>query len=166
MSRAILYSLIFLFLISFETSFLSSLYFLWYLVPVVPIVAIQLYHQHSSRIGLWYLFGWGIWHDYFSLSLWSSKTVIAIAMIIAVVYASKRIFSHQSVYGLIGTGFLSAIAWTVVEFIFRFFSPSNLGIAFDGFVKEQFAATIFLLAGLSAVFFISMRAKPRIQRWI
>ena len=163
MSRAILYSILFLVLISFETSFLSSWPIPWSIIPVLPIVGIWLYHQHESKIGLWYLIGWGLWHDYFDLPLWSSKTVIAILIIATIMYTSRRIFSHQSIYGLMGTGLLTMVSWTITETLFRFFSPSDLGIAFDKFISEQILILIFLLLGTALLFFIDLQTKNRFR---
>ena len=163
MSRLLLYSTLFLFLIAFETGFLGSLPLLFRLTPVIPIFGIWLYHQIPSRIGAWYLLGWGLWYDLFDLSLWSSQTVIAVTMIGILLYASRRVFSHQSLYGLLG---LSVILWldgTLVEALFRFFSTVELSVVFEGFLFERLIVLLELLLGIGGLFLLHLHVKDRLR---
>ncbi|HBL39268.1 TPA: hypothetical protein DDZ10_01205 [Candidatus Uhrbacteria bacterium] len=166
MSRALLYSLLFLFLAAMETGFVSSLPFPWSIIPLVPIVGVWLYHQIPSRIGAWYLLAWGVWYDYFALSLWSSKTVIAFVMIAVLVYASGRIFSRHSLYGLLGLSLTVSIGWMLVEALFRFFSPSPLSLAFNGFLlyESVLFAEFFLGIGLLFLSFLRVRERFSFKR--
>ncbi len=161
MSRTLLYSLLFLFLVAMETGFLSSLPFPWSMIPLVPIIGVWLYHQIPSRIGVWYLLAWGIWYDYFALSLWSSKIVVALTMIVILVYASGRIFSRHSLYGLLGVSALILITWILVEALFRFFSPSPLSQAFSGFLLYQTVLLVEFLLGISLLFLGFLRVRER-----
>lgn len=164
MSRTVFYGLLFLVLVTFETSFLSSLPFPFHIFPIIPAVAIWLYHQASSRIGWWYLLAWGIWYDFFDLSLWSSKTVVALGMMVAILYISGRIFSHRSLYGLMGLGGTLWIIWSLIEALFHFLSPAPLTLAFDGFVSGQIAILIELLLSLAILFWMHLRLRERLQR--
>lgn len=163
MSRIFLYGLLFLVLIGIETGFLTALPFPLRTIPLVPILGIWFYHQMPSRIGLWYLLIWGIWYDLFALSLWSSKTVIALAMILVLIYASGRVFSRHSLYGLLGLALSVWIVWSLVEALFRFLSPSALELAFHGFMESQLFMLAGLLIGISLLFMLSLRVREHLR---
>ena len=163
MSRILLYGTLFLFLIIVETSFLSSLPPPFQAIPLVPIVGIWLFHQIPSRIGVWYLLGWGIWYDAFGLSLFASRIVIALVMIVILAYASGRVFSQHSIYGLFGLSVSVWIGWLLAEALFRFLSPSGLEIAFYGFLSRQSMILIEILIGTGLLFILSLRVRERLR---
>lgn len=163
MSRFILYGCLFLLLAAGETSFLSSLPFPWATVPLIPIISIWLHHHVPSRIGAWVLLAWGVWYDVFGLSLWSSRTVTALVMTAILMYASGRLFSQHSVYGLLGLSFVVWIGWSLVEALFRFFSSSALAVAFHGFLLNQSVILVELLLGTSFLFVFSLRMRERLR---
>lgn len=138
MIRLLVYTGLFLLLIGIETGFLASLPFTQSFVPLVLSFSLAFFHVFSSRIGLWYILAWGVWYDLFGLSLWSSTTLVAVLLIVSLAYAGERLFSRQSLYGLLGITILAWILWIFVEALFRLGSQEPLSIAFDHFFIHRF----------------------------
>ncbi|MDA1038323.1 MAG: hypothetical protein O2877_01385 [bacterium] len=163
MSRFLLYLGIFVFLATLESSVISALIPPWNLLPLLVPIAIWFYHQKDSKIGIWFILCWGIWGDLFAISPWSARTIVSIILVLILVYASGRIFSNHSLYGLLGLGLMCGVGWVAVEGVFRFVSRTALPIAFDNFITSSAFVLIALLVQLVILFQFEERFKKMLR---
>lgn len=162
--RFLFYGSLFLLLATVEGSFLSALGTWGGTIPLLPIVAIWLYHQWHSRIGIWYLVSWGIYNDLFARSVWVSLTLVGIGMAVVLIYTSRRLFSQRSLYGLESVGLVCLSVWVLFDALARFFAKDSLSLAFDQFGFDSLFHGIFLLFGLAVLFLLELRYRPRTRR--
>lgn len=162
--RFLFYGSLFLLLATVEGSFLSGLGTLGSAIPLVPIVAIWLYHQWHSRIGIWYLVAWGIYNDLFAQSLWVSLTLVGMGMTLIMIYTSQRLFSQRSLYGLESVGLVCMFVWVLFDALARFFTKDPLSLTFDHFGFDVLTHGFFLLLGLALLFLVELHYRPRSRR--
>ncbi len=140
--RLLLFGMLFLFEISFLSSFPWPLPFL----PLIPAVSLSLFHEKGSWKDLSLLLLWGIGRDILGLSSWMPSTIIAGSVGLVCFYVSRRLLTHRSLYGFLGLGIAAEITWTFVDALARFFAPYDLSRSFHSFGEEHLLRLFLWLA--------------------
>lgn len=157
--RLLFYGVIFLVLFSFEAGFLSAFPAPWSWLPIMPALALWFLHQKGSRIGVWYLLGWGIGSDLLNRNPWGLETVTAIVMIVFWATFASRMFTARSLYGFLAFLLSEWFLWSFVEISFRFFGAAPAENAFLGFLSFSIFRGLGLLLLAAFLFLIDVRIR-------
>lgn len=158
-SRFLVYSGLFLFLFSLETGFLSAFPTPWSWIPVVPAFALWFLNQKGSRIGMWYLLGWGVGSDILHRNPWGPDTLVALGMVILWAAFASRLFTARSLYGFLAFIISQWLWWFLVEAIFRFFGTTSIERMFDGFISFSLFRGMELILLAASIFWVEIRLR-------
>ncbi len=117
MKRAFLAFILFLLLTVFETSFLASLPRPFLYTPLVLAASVYLIQHRSSRIGLWWLLGYGLFLDVTHLGFTAAETIVYLITGILTYLVSRHMFTNRSLYGVISGGVVAFVSSSVLHLL-------------------------------------------------
>lgn len=113
--RFLITLLIWLGLFMVETSFFTSLPGIFAFTPLVFATSVYLYQHQQFRPALVYLVLYGVLLDLFHLSNVPSETVALLCAALVMLFASHRLFSHRSLYGMVGLATIVYTSWVFMQ---------------------------------------------------
>jgi hypothetical protein len=124
-----------------------------------------LYQYLGSPIGAWWIFGLGVFTDFYHLGLVSLETPIFAVAAVLMVFLGQRFFTNRSLYGVIGNALLVLIlihAIHTVWFLFKSLQePLSIPwLSFRWFVLWQI---VFLVLLTSILFFLSRKVRSLLK---
>tara|TARA_Y100000031_G_C8191767_1_gene371726 strand:- start:725 stop:1171 length:447 start_codon:yes stop_codon:yes gene_type:complete len=128
-----------------ETSFISSLPDPLCCVPLVLALAVYLIQYRGSKLGTWWLAGYGFYLDYMQIGIWPVETLIWLVIGILSWLLSQRLFTNRSLYGILSCG------------LFAFFLSNILHLTF--FYPQTLWELLFLILSLSVLSYLSDKIK-------
>jgi len=143
MIKTIIAIIVFLLVITFETSFISSLPIPFSFFPLVLLLSVYLMQYRSSQIGIWWLAGYGLYLDYMHIGSVFGESLIWLITAILTYLVAKRLFTHRSLYGILGCGLVAWLTTSLLHLIFTF------GRTFNVYLIWQL---VFLFLGLIILF--------------
>ncbi len=128
-----------------ETSFVSSLTGPLCCIPLILALAVYLIQYRGSKLGIWWLAGYGLYLDYMQIGIWPVETLIWLTIGILSWLLSQRLFTNRSLYGILGCG------------LFAFFLSNILHLTF--FWPQTAWELLFLILLLSVLSYLSDKIK-------
>lgn len=157
--------LLLLFLIIVETSFVGALPAPWRFAPVVFASAVYTIQHLASKSGVWWLFGYGIFLDIWHLGVMRGESVILLVVGLAAFLLSRRVFTNRSLYGVIGSAFVSFTLWRLLTALVFFFTNAKHPDAVPWLTFLSFSVWqgILLLFLVSLFFFLAGRMRRALR---
>lgn len=165
MTRLILSFFLLILLIILETSFVSALPAPWRFAPVVFASAVYAIQHLASKSGVWWLFGYALFLDVWHLGVMRGESAILLAVGLAAYLLSRRVFTNRSLYGVIGSAFVSFILWKLLTVITLFITNAKHPNAVPWLTFASFCIWqgILLLFLASLFFFLAARIRRALR---
>lgn len=161
MTRFFASSLLFILLAMLESGLIHGLPRPFLYAPLVFACGLYLFQHLNSLIGVWWIFGFGVWLDFWHLGLTPFETVIYAAAALLAVWLGHRLFTNRSLYGVIGNAALTLLFVHLLHIVYLFFDllrggPSFSWLALFGFIFWQI---FFLTLIVTILFFLAHKIR-------
>ncbi|PIQ67800.1 hypothetical protein COY25_01550 [Candidatus Uhrbacteria bacterium CG_4_10_14_0_2_um_filter_41_7] len=141
---------IFILTAMFEVSFLHTLPFPYFIIPLHFLIGVIVMHRADPVLGaVWFAIS-GFFLSWVGFNEANSLTYIAVGAI--GYFLTFKVFANRSVYALIGLGFSMYFIFTILNLIILSFSDN---FNRSDFLHQQFVALFFLVFGLYFGFIIA-----------
>jgi hypothetical protein len=125
MSKYLIAFILLVLLFIIETSFLQLLPSPINYFPLVLICSVFMIQYRSSTIGLWWLFGYGLFLDILGIGAVPGESIIWLLVGYTTWILSQRLLTNRSLYGILGSGFLAFTLGTVVHLVLTLSLPGS-----------------------------------------
>lgn len=161
MIRFFVSSLLFILLMMFECGFVHGLPSPFFYAPLVFACSIYLFQHLNSLIGVWWIFGIGIWLDFWHLGLTPFETLIYAAAALLAVWFGHRLFTNRSLYGVVGNAFLTLLFVHAAHAIFLLLGLLRGASTFSwwSFFWFVFWQALLLLVIVTILFFLAHKIR-------
>jgi hypothetical protein len=161
MIRFLISTILFLILISFELAFIHSLPEPFLYLPLVFACGVYLFQYLGSSIGAWWIFGLGVFLDFWHLGLLPFETIIYIAAALIMVFLGRRIFTNRSLYGVVCNAILPMLFVQLSHLIYWFFASFNDSLPFPwfNFFTYAFWQIIWLVVLVFVLFVLTKKIR-------
>jgi len=161
MIKFLISTFLFFLLVTFECGFIHSLPSPFFYAPLVFVCGVYLYQHLNSLVGAWWIFGLGVWLDFWHLGLVPFETIIYAITALLMIFLGQRFFSNRSLYGIAGNATLSLLFIHFVHLIYFFVVSFNdslpfLWFSFLGLVFWQIFFQLFLI---TILFFLARKIR-------
>lgn len=165
MIRFFISSLLFIFLMMVESSFVHGLPTPFLYIPLVFACGLYLFQHLNSPIGVWWIFGLGVWLDFWHLGLMPFETIIYAVAALLAVWLGRSLFTNRSLYGVVGNASLTLLFIHLIHASFLFVgqlrgAPVFSWLSFLQFVLWQ---EFFLLLVVTILFFLANKIRSLLK---
>ena len=92
-------------------------------IPLVLICSVFMIQYRSSTIGVWWLFGYGLFLDLLGIGIVPGESVIWLITGYATWLVSQRLLTNRSLYGILGSGLFTFSISTAAHLILTLSFP-------------------------------------------
>lgn len=159
MTRSVFSFFVFLVLVLFETSFLTSLPSPLSLTPFVFGLSVYLIQHQGLLDGLYWIGGYGLFLQLLHLSPTPFPLLLFPIAGVVSYLSARHLFSNRSLYGVMACGLVGSLSLFFLELIFLFFhlNASDSPVLWTEVFRED-GMRLFMLLSVIILFFLI--AKP------
>lgn len=153
--------LFFLIIVEIETVFVHLLPYPFLFLPLVFSTSLYLYQHWGSWLGIWWLFGLGLFLDFWHIGLTPGESFFYALTAFLVVFLGQRFFSNRSFYGVNLCALLALLILHFFHGLYFFIISFNEASVFPwiNFFKFIIWQSLFSVLIVSSLFFFANRLR-------
>jgi hypothetical protein len=161
MIRFLISTFLFILLAMVESGFIHGLPEPFLFTPLVFACALYLFQHLNSPVGVWWIFAWGVWLDFWHLGLLPGESLFYAAAGLLAVWLGRNLFTNRSLYGVVGNAFLTLLFIHFGHAVYLAVSLWRGGPSFSwlAFLLFVFWQVFFLLVVVTALFFMANKIR-------